>query len=481
MSNQIDFIEKEVENMNNNNPNQTLSQNLGITKEYDRKLYDSAKNKANFKEKTFDGKQTYSDPITGQTLHKSQNAAQNKYHKNTNNKNDSQKWAKHSAEVDHINSLKNVHDKVKHDPFLTDDDFKDIMNADENFRVTSKSLNASKGEKSDWDLILDKDSDISLDGKMKLAKEKIASDITITQKVALKTAKNAGNEFINGATDTLVDSTIPLTAEAVRKLIDIVQGKESLEDATKDMTKLTVDIAVIGGTRKILTDVVSSQLTNSNSVALQSISNSNQASQIIAVALIVKDSALKYLNGEIDGEEFIEEVGTKGASMVAGMIGGQIGKEIGTLIGGTFGTLVAPGIGTVAGMKTGEIIGKVLGTIITTVACSAIATVVSTTKHLNDYKLKESQVRKLEREALNEMENQRKKFREIVQNEFKIWDETVQAGFDQILNSACEENYDIQGVSAGLDKILSVFGKTVKFKTLDEYEEQLDTTLKLTF
>ena len=466
--------------------NQTANNNLGITQGYNKenrdKLWDSKKGKADFKDKKFGIKQTYDDPISGKTLHREQKAAQNKYHmRNAKGEIVSSAWAEYSSETDHVNSLKDVHRKVKGNPFLTDDDFKEIMNSDENYRILSKSLNTSKGDKSDWEVIVDKDRDISIEGKMQIAKEKVKSDVVLTGKFALRTGKNVGQEFVVGAKDTLVNSAIPLTAEAVRKMIDVAQGKEDLNDAIKDMGKITVKVAVAGGTNKVVVDVVSSQLANSSSVVLQNVANSNQVAQIIAVAAIVQESAVKYINGEIDGQEFVEQVGVKGASMVAGMIGGQVGGELGGIIGAALGTLALPGVGTVAGYVTGEVIGQVLGTIITTVACSAIVTVLNVSKHLNDYKLTERQIRILETDALREMENQRGKFREIVEREYKVLDEMIQNGFDQIMRSACEENGNIQGIADGLDQILSVFGKNVKFRTIEDYEAQLDMPLKLRF
>lgn len=469
------------------NATQTANRNLGITQEYNDKnrnnLWDSD-NKEKYKNKQFGDKKTYRDPISGKTLHKSQPAAQKKYHmKNEDGKKVSSEWAKYSAETDHVNALKDVHDKVKNNPFLTDDDFKEIMNSDENYRIMSKSVNASKGKKSDWEIIFDKDNELSTEGRVQMAKGKIKSDVALTAKFALKTGQNVSKEFAVGAKDTLINSAIPLTTEAVRKLIDVAQGKEKLDEAAKDMAKLTVNVAVTGGTNKVLIDIVSSQFANSSSAVLQNIANSNQVGQIIAVAAIVQESALKYINGEIDGKEFIDQVGAKGASMVAGMIGGQVGKEIGGIIGGAIGTLAIPipGVGTGVGVVTGEVIGQILGTIITTVACSAIVSVLNSSKHLYDYKLKESQIRKLETEALKEMENQRGKFREIVEHEYKVWDDTIQSGFDKILQAMCEETCNIQGITDGLDKILSVFGKKIKFKNLDEYESQLDMSLKLNF
>lgn len=465
---------------------QQANNSLGINKEYNKenraKLWDSQKRKSDYKDKVFGDRETYVDPISGKVLHKSQKAAQNKYHmKNSKGENTSTKWAEYSAETDHINALKDVHGLVKHNPFLSDSDFKEIMNSDENFRILSKKDNTSKGEQNDWKVIIDRDKGISSDSRVKMAKEKVRSDISLHGKFAVRTAENIGKEFAEGAKDTLVKSAIPITAEAVRKLCKVANGEESLGNATKEMGKVVVDVAVTGGTNKLLLDVVNSQLRNSKNQVFKNLANSDKVAQIVTVAMIVKESAVKYINGEIDGDEFIEEVGVKGVTMVAGMIGGTVGEEIGAIVGGIAGTVALPGIGTAAGVVAGKVIGEILGTIITTVACSAIVSVYNTSKHLNDFKLKESQIRRLESAALKEMENQRDKFRSIVKREYKYWDEEIHSGFDLILSSACEQTFNLHGITNGLDRILALFGKSVAFKNLDEYEAQLDKSLQLKF
>ena len=50
-----------------------------------------------------------------------------------------------------------------------------------------------------------------------------------------------------------------------------------------------------------------------------------------------------------------------------------------------------------------------------------------------------------------------------------------------MIRCACEGTYDLQGVTDGLNKVLSVFGKKARFNSLEEYEKQLDMPLKLSF
>lgn len=464
---------------------QETESDLGITQEYNKtnrdKLWDSAKGKADYKEKVFGEKETYLDEVSGQTLHKSQKAAQKKYHmKNEEGENISSKWANHSAETDHINAIKDVHDIAKHNPFLSDGDFKEIVNSEENYRILSKSVNTSKGDKNDWQIIRDKDNNISIEGRKQLAKEKIRADIALQGKFAARTLENAGKEFVTGAKDTLVNSTILLATEGISEMIQVAQGKQSLGDATKNMGKTVVDVAVIGGSNRILRDAVTNTIKNSKNEYVKRLADSNEISEIIAVATIVSDSAVRYINGEITGQEFKEEIGEKGTVFVAGMIGREAGKDIGSIIGAFIGSAAGP-VGAAAGYVAGEVIGEILGTIITTVSCSAIVSVYNTIKHLDDYKLNESQLKRLETDAIKEMANQREKFREIMKRENGKIDKDIQEGFDLLLVSACEQTYSLQGVTEGLDKILAVFGKKVAFNSLEEYEAQLNLPLKLSF
>lgn len=255
--------------------------------------------------------------------------------------------------------------------------------------------------------------------------------------LAIGIGKQAGCAFLLGAA---IGASVDV-AQKLRNGEDIEAG-EVVETALVNGADLGTKAAMAGaltvGVRKKLgTLIPTPAITN------------------IASAAIDDAKAVgKMMSGELSVEEFMDEVRKNGAVLVAGLIGG----------------IILP-----------PVLGKVMGMIITTVSCSAIILVYNTSKHLQDFKLKESQIRRLESEALKEMKNQRLKFREVVQREYKIWDESIQSGFEQILKCASMENYNLQGVTEGLDKILSVFGKEVAFKKLDDYENQLDMPLRLEF
>ena len=271
----------------------------------------------------------------------------------------------------------------------------------------------------------------------------------------------------------------------VDHIIDIACRNENLQDAVVDVGVFTIktvgkdvakDMVKAAKVKKnVAKDVADAALVNNP--LYQSLKNSGVLGKLIQVGTMVAESASRLIDGEITAEEFMFEIGDKGATMVAQMVAGEVGAVVGEIIGITTGGFLGAGVGSA--------IGRAIGTMIATVACNAViairTNIIANFKSLNDYKLQEKAIHKLELEAIAEMEYQRQRFREIVESEYKKWDENIEAGFNQIMRSACQEVYDLQGITDGLDRILSVFGKSVMFKNLDEYEAQLDMPLKLSF
>ncbi len=448
-----------------------MDKKLGITQNYDRSNYDSASAKKAYKEKTFGDSAVITDPTTGKLLHKSQNAAQKKYHM----KSGSKKWAEHSAETDHINSLESIHDKVKNNAILSktlsDDDIKEIANRDANLRILPKSLNASKGKKSDFEVIFDTDNGLPLKGRMSLAKGKVKSDILVTGELVACATKNVGGLAVDSVKESVSNHTMEFVDYGVEHIIDVVCGNEELENAVVDVGAFAAK--TVG--KDVIKGVADMALVNNP--LYQSLKNSNALGQLIQVGTIVAESASRLIDGEITADEFMFEIGDKGATMVAQMVGGEVGAIVGQIIGISAGGILGAG--------AGEVIGRTIGTMVATVACNLIiairTNVVNNLKSLNDYKLKEKAIHKLETEAIAEMEHQRQKFRNIVESEYQKWDENIESGFNMMMSSACQEIYDLQGITDGIDRILSVFGKSVMFKSLDEYEAQLNIPLKLSF
>ncbi|MUT64700.1 hypothetical protein [Paenibacillus sp. NEAU-GSW1] len=423
------------------------SGNLGVTQAYNKEnrnaLFDDKGARTEYKNEIFADKKTTQDRITGKTIHKSHTAAQHKY------KSQSSKYA---SETDHIISLRRGHARLKKNPFLSDQDVKEILNDKRYaFREVSKKYNASKGEHSD----LSQMAGLPASGKARLLQENLKAEAGVWTKTTILTAKNASGNFTEGALRSLNDAAIPIMVEGVRNLCLVASGEKKFDEATKDMGKLTTQVALSGGGRKVVATGINNMLRSSSSEALSKLANSNQVTQIITVALIVKDSVIRYVNGEIDGEAFFREVGEKGVGLVSSSIGFMVGQAL----------IPIP------------YVGGLIGSMIVSTACVEIYKACNS---LQEHKHMLDRVSSVASQALAEMERQRDVLRQMIGDHFAKWDEQVESGFAAVFNATVHN--DVNGVANGLDSILGVFGKNVTFSSYEEFDAFfMDDDAKLSF
>lgn len=416
------------------------NENLGITQEYKRQYYDNDSAKKAYKKELFNGKKTIKDPVTGKTLHIEHVKAKSMYKAQSGSK----AWAQHAAETDHVISLKQGHEVLKGNPFLSDEDVKEILNDKRyNYIVKSKSLNASKQAKSDIGMALTA-KDMPMESRANLIAGQGKAVAGVAAHATVLTTKNISNEFSNGAANALQASAVPVLVEGVHNLYLVANGEKEFSEAAKDMGRLTSGVAISGGATQILTTGANNMLRNSSKEALQKLADSNQITQIITVALILKDSVVKYVNGEIDGEEFFNEVGEKGVGLLSGAIGSIIGQAL----------IPIP------------IVGAFIGSVVISTACTAIYREYSS---LNEHKEKLKKVDIITSQALSEMERQRNVLKSMVGEKYEQWDKQFNLGFEQI-NKAMLNN-DVSSISDGLNNILAVFNKSINFKTYEEFDE----------
>lgn len=226
---------------------------------------------------------------------------------------------------------------------------------------------------------------------------------------------------------------------------------ESIEDTLKYAGEAVLNTAIVGGTEKLLIDTATHIFSNSGNQVLNSIANMNAVGQCLVLGAAIGSSAVKYLDGQITAEQFADEI----------------------LISG-----VAVGISTAINIAFPV---PLIGPIISGIAVKAITSIYETKRHMDDYLLKEKAIKKLEHQAISEMEYQRKRFHEIVQQNLDKWDSTVEEAFNQIIVNSFENNFNLDEMTKGLDKILSLCGEKAKFHSVDEWEQQLDIPLELSF
>lgn len=405
-------------------PSETEKLGYGILSEFDRNQYDSTKAKNDYREKAFDGKRTM-EGANGEILHKSHSAAQKKY---------GPRAPVHQAEVDHIDPLANIHSRHKKDLFLTDQDIREVGNRESNFQILSKSDNASKGKRSEIDLALDPNRELSsLERAEKLIKgvgNRTETDILLLS----RQGKNAAKEFAQGAGEALSASVIPLVVRGVEDLVKVANNEMTISEATEDVGKIGLSIAASGGTARIVTYALGEVLENCENEFVKRFANANQIGTILVVSSIVVRAAGKYLKGEVDGKGFFAEVGKDGISMVGGMFASEaVTALLGELVGASFITMAAP----------------VLAAMIASAVCSEIYAQI---KKLEDEKKANTEIRMIASQASNSINEQQEKLRDLFEQQHNEWVNSMVETFQMIADGMTSS--DISKTNKGLQQLL---------------------------
>ena len=442
---------------------------LGITQEYtgNRDRWDSAAAKKKFKDEKFGDKNTITDK-DGVILHKSHNAAKNKYHhKNADGKIVSSSYAKHAAETDHIVPLEEIHKIAKHNPLLSDGDLKEIANIYDNYQILSKSTNASKGAKKSLNIkahahLQAEFAKTTLSNTKKLvvdstseAVTKIRSETVKKGKIVAGSVAEAGTEVIEGAGEAAKSAAMIAMLDGLKRVI--IDG-ESVDDTLVYEAKAVASAAIVGKGEEFLIKAATNIFAKSGNEVLKSIVEQNAIGQIFVLGAAVGMATMKYLDGKITAKELAEEIVLNGAII---------------------------GIST---LLTSFIPIPFLGPVISGIAVNALNLINQARKqidncleHMNDYLIKERAIRRLSNEAVAEMERQRRKFNELVKEDLDKWDRTVELAFDKIISGADYDNFDVNSIVDGLDTVLSLCGSSARFHSVEEWESQLDMPLELSF
>lgn len=303
---------------------------LGATKTYDRaKLADPSANKK-FHDSQFGNRKTITGP-NGEILHKDHAAAKRKY--------GADRWQNHAAEADHIDSLKNIHKRHARNPFLTDQDIKEVANRQSNFQELSRKENgpSNKGAKSEFQLGIEtKDIRRAVNGLKVQAK----TDITLTGRAA----KNAGRVAHNAGKEVSMQAgTMAITTAGLSNVVAVIKGEKNPAEALADTAMAGGTSAAVGYLTGGSLETVTQILTNSSSKFLQSLASANVPAKVITAVTLVGGTMKDYFTGKITTSECIIKLGETGFNVAVtgqAMLIGQalipipvVGAAVGALVG----------------------------------------------------------------------------------------------------------------------------------------------------
>jgi len=201
-------------------------------------------------------------------------------------------------------------------------------------------------------------------GKGDLAKETLAKAEKLEKiKKSLKKSKVSNKEAMEARTNPL-SSTVKDVAKLahragveqakagaviggglsfIRNAVEVIKGEKSPEDALVDVAKDTGSAAVVSYATGSGGAALKGAMQNAPSEYLRVLSKTGVPAQVVVVALELGKTMTKFIKGEIDGIECLEELGEKGTGMLASAAGAAVGQMLipipilGGLIGGMIG------------------------------------------------------------------------------------------------------------------------------------------------
>lgn len=402
---------------------------LGVSPEYVRKNYDSQSAHKAFHDSQFGDKKVITGP-NGEILHRSQAAAKSKY--------GDKRASYHQAQADHIDPINNVYERWKDNPFLTDEDIKEVVNRMKNFQESSRHDNASKKATSEFqEGIQSRDIGKAVKG----IKTQVETDVQLTGRAAQNAAKavseiaksKSGEALKTGRDAALV----ALTVSGLHNLAALSSGEKDLETAVKDVAIDTASSFVSGTGLRMTQEIVAgvANIVGADHVT-NFVANGIPVAEIAAAAMTAR-CVVQYLNGEITEEDCAAQILISGAGILA--------YQLGAAIGGPAGAVVASVI-------TAQITNTIL-------------------EYRQEKKIQQARDAEISRvlsHAMREISHQRDLLEDYVKKELDRWDDTVNTGFDTILQSAVDQNAD--GVARGLNIILALFNTQVLYPSLEKFD-----------
>lgn len=425
-----------------------------------KQYYDDGMAKKNAIDKAFSGEGTVRDPYSGAELLKKQKDAKLQYGEN---------WQDHAAEADHIDPLNQVSKRTAKNPFLTTDDIKEIGNSEDNFQVISRRNNqpnkkVGKGGSTQQEWADDParmeglsnsiESNETIDEVRKRIKETGKAAERRNNQRALKrgfknaaiTAHDAGKAGAKNAGVTAV------TMSGIMNIVSVIKGEKSGEDAVADTIKDGGKAAVTGYAMGGGMTVVSQSLSYSSSEFVQALAKNNIPGKVITAVIITGDTLKKWGNGEITTQECLIQIGDKGLNMA------------------TMGYSMAVGQALIPIPIVGGAVGALVGSMLTS--------------NLYNNLINDLQTKQLEHEErlriiaeCNAAAEQAKRFRVELEQYLDSYFEEYRSCFDEAMSSM-QLSFamgDADGVIAGANEITRKLGGRVKYETVNEFKNFLDS------
>lgn len=232
----------------------------------------------------------------------------------------------------------------------------------------------------------------------------------------------------------------------ITNLTAVFRGKKKIEDAAIDVAKDTALAAGTSYATAFTGAVIGGTARNATSSMVRSLAKTNLPAYIATTVLEIGKTMTRYVRGEIDGAQCIEELGVKGYSMSTSAVYAAIGQAV----------IPIPVVGALAGSMFGYYLGN--------------ATYATLRDSLAGAKLAREERIRIEREceaAIAFTRKCRAEIEETMRRHFQAEERFFRFSFGYI--KACLDNGDIDGYIAGTNAVIEHLGGTPAYANKEEF------------
>lgn len=415
-----------------------------------RNLYDDGKAKKFSKLNSFSNNDVVKDPYTGDDLVLKKADAKRLY---------GDDWQNHLAESDHIHPIERVFGKTKNNPWLDNNDIKNIANDSDNLQTVSRKFNNAKRSRTNEEFVDDeeylesKGIYLSEEGKKRAIETGRNAEKNINKNIGKTSIKNVvttGHEAgLNAATNS---ACMVGMMSSINNIKAVLSGEKEADEAIIDVT---LETGVAAGKSYIMAgslNTICHSLSSSSSKFVQALSQSNVPGKVITAVALVGSTLKRYGNGEISTQECIMEIGEKGLNMATtgySMLIGQMAIPI-PVVGATIGALVGSALSS---QYYNQLMNK-----------------------LKQKKLEHEERLRLIEEServAEEAKNYRLELEEYLARYFRDYQDC----FDEALSGLklAFLNGDADGVIGQANKITRKLGGNVYYENVEEFKDFLDS------
>jgi len=415
-----------------------------VSPTYQRSLYENKVAMNNFKNQAFNGGKYIKDAYSSNRLYQTKAEAVAKYGDNFNN---------HLAQTDHTVPLKKVYEKYRNNPFMDDESIRELANLDENYAMINGHINQSKGELSNIEYVEKNSQKLSESTQTAMIDEHGNAVSAMQNKAMKKQIQAAGKAFALGA-------AVGGTASAISNIRDYQNGEIDAGTAALNIAKDTVTSGGKATVSAVAINTTGQMLINKTAGTAiaesceKFVAGGGVAKAAIVLAEVGK-STVRYLKGDITGEEFASELTEKGVSLSTSFtLGAQFGV-VGGLVGGVPGAVI------------GEIVGNIVGY---TMGSKIFEEVKAYRDFVNSYNPEElRRYREIYDNTAQNLRHLREAYEIKMQMAFRQEADTINTAMLGIKDAIVENNTDKMNMYLG--NLCEHFGFELRFKSLQEFDD----------